>query len=202
MDEKPDEIMNEIEMQRNQLGANLNELESRVRRTADWRAHFDSNPMLMLGAALGGGVLLGAIVNGSRSSRSRGSSYTSSRHFSSSSENAMPTTATALQRHKASETLDHIKGALIAFATARAKEFLNEAIPGFGGFLHESESRSVRPQGSEAFSSSSYSQQGYGSSQGGNYDQQASSSGQGANYGQNSGAEHSRPTGYENTIRP
>ena len=202
MDENPDQIIDHIENQRSQLGANLNELESRVRRTTDWRAHFDNNPMLMLGAALGGGLVLGAVVAGARSSRSNSSSYTSSRHFSSSGEASSSYSATATQRHKASETLDNIKGALIAFATAKAKEFLNDAIPGFDGFLRDSESKSSTVRGSESHSPSSgrdqyssYSQQGYGQTPG-EYgrqgyggqpsadDQRTSRSGQGANYGQ------------------
>ena len=84
MDERSDQIIEQMESQRQQLGANLNELEDRVRRTADWRTHFDNNPLLMLAGALGGGILLGAMVSGSRSRSSR-SSYTSSRHFTGSS---------------------------------------------------------------------------------------------------------------------
>src|SRR5688572_22751010 len=127
MDEKPDQILEHIETQRNQLGANLNELETRVRRTADWRAHFDNNPMLMLAGALGGGILLGAMVSGSRS-RSTSSSYTSSRHFSSSGPSVNTGSATYVQKQRASETIDNIKAGLIAFATAKAKEFLNHAL--------------------------------------------------------------------------
>ena len=67
MDEKPDQILNHIESQRNELGRNLGELETRVRRTTDWRTHFDRNPMLMLGAALGGGLLVGTLVGKGRS---------------------------------------------------------------------------------------------------------------------------------------
>ena len=59
MDETSDEILEHIETQRNQLGTNLNELETRVRRTADWRTYFEHNPMLILAGAFGGGILLG-----------------------------------------------------------------------------------------------------------------------------------------------
>src|SRR6188474_293153 len=106
MDEKTDQILDHIETQRNQLGANLNELETRVRQTADWRTHFDRNPMLMLGAALGGGILLGAIVGSAARSRSS-DSYSPSRQLSSSSVD-MPTrnTVTSFQRSRASETVD------------------------------------------------------------------------------------------------
>jgi len=71
MDEKPDQILNHIEAQRDELGRNLNELETRVKETTDWRTYFDRNPMMMLGAALGGGVLLGSIVGGTASKKGR-----------------------------------------------------------------------------------------------------------------------------------
>jgi hypothetical protein len=64
MDERPDEIINHIEAQRHELGRNLNELETRVRENADWRTWFDRNPMMMMGAALGGGLLLGTAIGG------------------------------------------------------------------------------------------------------------------------------------------
>ena len=76
MDEKPDQIMNHIESQRDQLGRNLNELEERVRRTTDWRAQVDRNPMLAMGVAFGGGLLIGSMVGGSR--RSHRSTWSSS----------------------------------------------------------------------------------------------------------------------------
>jgi hypothetical protein len=199
MDEKSDQILEHLETQRNQLGANLNELETRVRRTTDWRAHFDNNPMLMLAGALGGGILLGAMVGGSKSSRSSGSSYTSSRHFSGagSSTSVNPSSATYAQKQRASEAIDHIKAALIAFATSKAKEFLNQALPGFDNYFREAESTR---SGSQQFSSSSQQNQGsnYGSGgynpggyNSGGYGQQTSGQGQGANYGQNYGSEYS-----------
>jgi len=67
MDEKSDQILNHIESQRSQLGRNLDELEHKVRRTADWRSHFDDNPALMLGLALGGGMIVGSMVGGGSS---------------------------------------------------------------------------------------------------------------------------------------
>jgi hypothetical protein len=200
MDEKSDQILEQIETQRNRLGANLNELETRVRRTTDWHTHFDRNPMLMLGAALGGGILLGAMVSGART-RS-GGSYTASRHFSSATagSTATParTTVTSAQRQRTSETIDHIKAALIAFATSKAKEFMNQALPGFDNYLREAESKGSPSAGEFRSQDTGYSAGNYGQtggSESGNYGQQTSGSGQGANYGQNFGTDYGRPGG-------
>ena len=43
MDKTPEQIMNHIELQRDKFGRNLSELESRVKRSTDWRAQFDRN---------------------------------------------------------------------------------------------------------------------------------------------------------------
>jgi hypothetical protein len=189
MDEKTDEILEHIETQRNQLGANLNELETRVRETADWRTHFDRNPMLMLGAALGGGILLGAIVGNAARSRSS-DSYSAPRQLSSSSVDIPArSTATSYQRSRTSETLDHIRAALIAFGTAKAKEFMNQALPGFDSFLRDAESRG--PRTGSQHRGGDYPSTSSGQTQG-NYSQQTS--GQGANYGQNFGSEFGRPS--------
>jgi len=140
MDEKSDQILSHIESQRDQLGRNLSELESRVKRTTDWRAHWDDNPMLLMGAALGGGVLLGAMLGGksssdtasssssSRYSAPRSSGYSSSQGYSSAGVLSSPATSEA--RRHASETIDKIKAALIAFGTVKAKDFLASTIPG------------------------------------------------------------------------
>jgi hypothetical protein len=155
MDERPDEIIDQIEAKRDELGRNLNELEEKVRRTADWRAHYDKNPMLILGAALGGGLLLGSMVGGGRSkshtkgirpwkpSSNAGTSTSSSRtasynppaspeHTAASFVSSAPKSSlmSSGQMHQVTEALDQIKGALVAFGIAKAREFLSNAVPG------------------------------------------------------------------------
>ena len=209
MDEKPDQIMNHIEAQRHELGRNLNELETRVRRTTDWRAQFDRNPMLMMGVALGGGLLLGTITGSSRkssrsswssSAKSYGSSnvspssgYTSPSSYDSSSPGyglagagagyaagrASSSPALREQRRKATDTLEQMKAALIGFATAKVKEFMTEALPGFNQHLDEAERRHQEfhqsgreQQGQQSPGYGEGSEQrrsGYGSGQSGQY---------------------------------
>jgi ElaB/YqjD/DUF883 family membrane-anchored ribosome-binding protein len=62
MGEKPDEIKNDIEQARSRLGQNLNELEYRVRSTADWRAHFDKHPWTFMGVAFVGSMLVSMMI--------------------------------------------------------------------------------------------------------------------------------------------
>jgi len=164
MDEKPDQIMNHIDTQRQELGRNLNELESRVKGATDWRMQFDKNPMLMMGVALGGGLLLGTMVGGKRSSN-RSSYNSGSRNYTSTTMRSAGAGATAYglsssgsgsgsgastsssstspalreQKRKATDTLEHMKAALVGFAVAKVKEFMSEALPGFDHHLNEAE---------------------------------------------------------------
>jgi len=166
--------MSHIESQRDQLGRNLNELESRVKSATDWRVQFNKNPMLMMGVALGGGMLLGSMVGSSRksgrsnwSSSSRnytagasmgawgGSGAASNTSPAKSSYSAGSTASPAMreQRRKANETLDHIKAALVGFATAKVKEFMTEALPGFNQHLDDAQRK--HGQGSSQYAGSS-----------------------------------------------
>ena len=70
MDEKPNEIMQRIESQRDRLGQNIQELERRVKETTDVKAQFERHPMVAVGLAFGGGLLLSSLVAGSGSRRS------------------------------------------------------------------------------------------------------------------------------------
>jgi len=169
MDERPDQIIGHIEAQRDQLGRNLNELETRVRQSTDWRTYYDRNPMLMMGAALGGGLLLGSMVGsktGERKHRYSGksrskSSYSSTAmglssagvgaaaassssrpsYSSSSGSHSGSSLTSSKQWNEVSQTMDHIKTALISFGMAKAKEFLGQAIPGIDQHLSEAEKR-------------------------------------------------------------
>src|SRR5436189_138873 len=62
MGETPDDIKQEIEQARARLGANLNQLEHTVKKTLDWRSHFDRKPAAFIGAAFGAAFLIGCFV--------------------------------------------------------------------------------------------------------------------------------------------
>jgi hypothetical protein len=108
-----------IENTREDLGSHLQELEQKVKSVTDWKQHFQTSPMTMLGVAFGGGILLATMLGGRKNQRGeRGSG-------------AESPAGTDLQKHKALETWDNIKGALIGVAATRFKDFVGEVVPGF-----------------------------------------------------------------------
>jgi hypothetical protein len=128
MGQKTDQIERHIEAQRAQLGENIDELQQRVKDTFDWRTQLEQRPMVMLGIAVGGGLLLSAIVGGRRS-RSRNT-------------DRLPTTAETGKTARSfsgnrdqvshpSESWRDIRNALIGVATAQLGTALDSVIPGF-----------------------------------------------------------------------
>jgi hypothetical protein len=124
MGEKSNQIEQQIVAERGELGQNLNELQSRVEEATDWRVQFQKRPMLMMGVAVGGGLLLASLTG--RRSRSR-------RHYGEerSSVGYEHRRGTELQKHKALETFDTIKGAMIGVAANTFKDLLGQLVPGF-----------------------------------------------------------------------
>jgi len=59
MGERTSEIEEHIRRERAELASDLAQLEQKARSTLDWRNQFQSRPLMMLGVALGGGLLLG-----------------------------------------------------------------------------------------------------------------------------------------------
>lgn len=62
MAQESDQIIRHIEEQREQLGEKIGELETRIRRAADWRARVADRPMLALAIAFGSGFLLASFA--------------------------------------------------------------------------------------------------------------------------------------------
>lgn len=114
-----------IEHTREDLGSNLYELERKVKSVTDWKHHVKTNPSTMLGLAFGGGVLLATMLSGGGKNR-RGE-----RTFVNHVGNPEPHAGTEHQKHKALETWDNIKGALIGVAATRFKDLVSEVVPGF-----------------------------------------------------------------------
>jgi hypothetical protein len=125
MGKSTNQIEAHIENTRADLGSNLHELERKVKSVTDWKEHFRKSPMTAVGVAFGGGILLATMLGGHKRGRSGG------RVFSSQQTGTEPHAGVHHQKHKALETWDNIKGALIGVAATRFKDFVGEVVPGF-----------------------------------------------------------------------
>lgn len=122
MGQTTEQIENQIEKTRDDLGANFQELEQKVKEITDWRHHYQNHPMALMGAAFGGGLLVAMIFGGTRHRRS-----------------AIPSSAPSVMSRptrKVIDTWDHIQDALVGVAAARVTDFVGELIPGFAEQFH------------------------------------------------------------------
>ena len=123
MGETTGQIEGHIRNTREDLSANLSELEQKVKSATNWRHHFENNSGAFLAAAVGGGLLLSLIG--------------SKRHRSMRASSGVPETAHTGESTATSgpgpinETIAEIKGALIGVAATRAKSFISKLVPGF-----------------------------------------------------------------------
>jgi len=115
MGQTTQQIENHIEKTRDDLGANLHELEYKVKEITDWRHHFNKRPMTLMGVAFGGGILLAALSGRGRPAADGVISLAPLRQV----------------RPKSVETWEHIKDALMGVAATRITDFVGELVPGF-----------------------------------------------------------------------
>lgn len=62
MGETAEQIRNQIDAKREELGANLSNLERRVRDLADWRKQVSNRPMTAIGTMFGVGLLMSLML--------------------------------------------------------------------------------------------------------------------------------------------
>lgn len=136
MDRATDSIQQHIYHEREELRSNLEELEDRVRSVVDWRRHFHSNPVLWLGCAFGGGLLIALTAARSEDS-SRSLGYRRDADDLSGGDH---------RRREISRAWRTIESALIGVAAAKLKEALAGVLPGFreqlarhegAGYVHD-----------------------------------------------------------------
>jgi hypothetical protein len=131
MGERSVQIEQEIRATRNNLGENLGELQERVKSVIDWRVQFEERPGTMLALAFGGGILLSALFPARRVTRA-----SASRRWTAAGVYEPPTSRRQASAAEASinevpNPLNAIKGALIGVAIGKARQFINELVPGF-----------------------------------------------------------------------
>jgi len=127
--ENTTQIEREIVAERRELGRNLTELEMKAQQLGDWRTHYRNNPTVVLGIALAGGVVLGALARRGRPSR-----------FSDSAEALalQPRPQSRLSRH-IEDTWLTVSDALLGLATAKVMAVVSNAVPGFSEQVNRSQ---------------------------------------------------------------
>jgi len=136
MGESTSQIEWDIASERNALGRNLHELETKAKSLTDWRTYYRNHPLAMIGIAIGGGLILGAVtVASSRSTREYGASREADTSYPDTTYPAttprFSSATTARVRRQFGDTWDHIADALLGVASAKAIEYVSEMIPGF-----------------------------------------------------------------------
>jgi hypothetical protein len=154
--ETADQIRDQIEAERQELGDNLEHLERKVRDTVNWRTQYDQHPMAMVGAAFAGGFVLSMMLGGgsktepaTHRSRAKASSGATEFHYSPAADTMygsvpedqpvwQPTTdklrskPRSPEMNEIQETLDNIRGALLGLGATKLRSVLAESLPGFG----------------------------------------------------------------------
>ena len=115
MGQTSDEIETHIQSTREDLRANLDELEGRVKSAVDWREGFRRNPALGLGLALAGGFLLAGLTT-------RAPGRTGTRH--------QPATHGVPRRRHLQHMWDNVQSTLIGVAASRATDLVAEFLLG------------------------------------------------------------------------
>ena len=128
MGETTQQIENHLHETREDLKSNIQELESRVKSATDWRHQFRQHPGMMLAAAVGGGMLLSAMLGRAKSTASTASSPRAPRKLSAAASNAL-------------QTWDTVKSALVGAAATKVKDALSEVVPGFNEHLEKAEGK-------------------------------------------------------------
>jgi hypothetical protein len=128
VDEETSTIKQRIDNEREQSGSNPDEIENRVKKATDLKAHFDRNTAWILGGAVAGGFLLTRLFHNSSAS-----GHTSRREANATERNmspAKPRSPSHLSR--LSETLDNIFEGLVGVVSNKMHSFVADAVPGFG----------------------------------------------------------------------
>jgi hypothetical protein len=118
------QIETHIERTRENLGANLDTLERKIKSVTDWREYFQRSPMTIVGAAFAGGIVLAMTTGKRRARRGRGMAHTGL---------APESSPRAMGPHtrEVVATLDNMRGALIGMAATKMTDLVAEVLPGF-----------------------------------------------------------------------
>lgn len=137
MGQNTDQIERHIEKQRLELDDNINDLRKKVKDTFDWRVQFEHHPMAMVGAAVGGGLLLSALFGRPRSAPVQGEPWQPETSASGSGSYDDKARHGRYPKRPESKSLRDIKIALASVAAERFGGLLDSVLPGFAREYHK-----------------------------------------------------------------
>ena len=139
MVERSDQIKEHLNRTRGDLQKNVNELQDRVKGAFDWRAQFEERPLLMLGLALGGGMLAAALITRRREYVPYVAPHPSWRAADGRTENLEPGYGVEGERRSGSlsENLGLVTGALMTSVASRIGGVLGQVLSSYRDQLRE-----------------------------------------------------------------
>ncbi len=131
MGENASQIEREIMAERNELGRNLEVLQTKARDMADWRVHYRNHPGMFLGAAAGVGLLIGAMSHRRRESFGYVNYARTPEPRTAWPRRSFSERLNGPKGRKLMETWEHAAEALMAVGTAKLVDFVSNYLPGF-----------------------------------------------------------------------
>ncbi len=131
MGENASQIEREIMEERNELGRNLEVLETKARDMADWRVHYRNHPGVFLGAAAGMGLLLGALSHRRREEFGYVNYARTPEQHTARPRPSLSDRLNGPKGRQLMETWEHATEALMAIGTAKLVDFVSNYLPGF-----------------------------------------------------------------------
>ena len=145
MGEQSNDLERHIEDRRNRLNENISELERKAKDALDWRVQVEQRPGTMIGLAFGAGILLSAVLGGTRSSTSRKATTTRDARGASVPQTERSTAQsmldTAYEGSALARAWDNITGAVLGVAVSKVESLLEDLLPGIADQYHKAEAR-------------------------------------------------------------
>ena len=123
------EMKAHIKAEGESLKENLEELQTRVKDTLDWRVWYRNNTALALGSAAAGGLLVSLLFPKTRSIESQFMDIDEIKEFEPDRrESRRPKSNSGARFH---EAVDNTMSAVLGVATDRFQDLMSRALPGF-----------------------------------------------------------------------
>jgi hypothetical protein len=130
MAQEPIEIKEHIDAERERLGYDIEEIEHRVKNAFDWRSWYESNTVLMLGAAAAGGLLVSMVIDRDKQETNAEEYYgPAGTRPEIQSLHSQPRKNSQLS--KLGDVLENTFAALIGVGAAKFQDYVSEIVPGF-----------------------------------------------------------------------